>query len=391
MFIQKIRLPMRYKEGVTLNSSAPIFYYDGSCFELGRKITIRPNLSKEKIISVEKDHVVEWTVFFSQSSAYTTAMKVYRKQDVPSGDTIYSCDKYLFTRSIENLLHEADLYRTDGLKSAQMFELENAVCYNPQFLSDTDEIFFNYDRLSFIEAQIERVLLTGNKLPLFPVAKDLILKKEVGSDILVDPDTRYYSDDFESIDPVKRAVYDLTVPIIQFLSQASPTEKQIVGSLSPHSSQPALFQYIGQHVNEDLSGQYHFPYPFSGKELIRDHSFNNDLYQAIDIFDRSFFDHFCLKLFPKTQTIEVVYYGNTHLYSDKTTMQECANFLHHELQSIVSMLYSIDKWSNNSCNVITVCKTVTEELFIDLVKNGRHENLYVDLCVFDLLAHNLIG
>ena len=387
MFIQKMKLPMRYKSGISLSSEMPIFYRDGGCFKLGRKITIQPNISKEKIIGVAKDRIVEWTVFSYNTESYITAMKIYEK--LPSArEPVFTCSKYLFTKAIENFFYDSHFFRTNGLKSAQMFELENAICCKPAFMSDMDEILFKFDRVSFIESEIER-LFVFNKQPLLPVAHDLILKKEVSSDILVDPDVWCYEDMCDN-DPVKDAVSGLTVPILQLLASASPSEKQIINQLSPQQSQPPLFQYIGKHANENITDQYQFTYPFDGAELVKNYTFSSEIYQAIDIFDRSFFDHFCVKLSNDPKTPKSAYYGNTYLYSDQTELENCTDFLKTGLNNILQMLYAINKWSNNSFDTITVCKTVTEELFIDLEKNGRHEVFYIDLCIFDLLAHNLI-
>ena len=378
MYTKKIRLPMRYSEGSELSTEGVLFYQDGCCMQLGRVLEICAGLSKEKLVSISKDRVTEWIMFKSQGRTYVTTMKVYRYH-ICQNNTLLYCDKYLFTKAIENLLWDTKMSPNNGLMSAQMFKLENAIAHNPTFESDEDEIFFNFDRQSFVDHTIEKLLLYQNDHPLLPVAKDLIMKKQVGSDILAD------NDDYEALSGkciIEEAVLDLTVPIKQYLAAAPSFEKTIVSQLSPYQYHPKLIQTIGAHVNVDSTPFVGFKCPFSKQDVNRTLHLDNLLYNALDVSDNYEFNVFGITYTPAEERFEIHYLENSYWKINPPSK------LPIHLEEAFRYIF---KWYNNPCRKISVCKTISEEVFISVeTMSGRHENFYIDITLFDLMAHNLI-
>ena len=125
MFIRKLKLPSRYNPGTELSTESVLFYQDGGCIQLGREITIQPGVTKEKMISFNRDHVTEWLLFHYNNQTYVTTMKVFSMVMSNSGNQLVGCEKFMFTKAIENFLFDAKFCVNDGLESAQLFRLKN--------------------------------------------------------------------------------------------------------------------------------------------------------------------------------------------------------------------------------------------------------------------------
>lgn len=352
---------------------------DSSCALIGRKISFFNIIRKQKLVSVEVDRATEWIVFYANNNTYVTSMKVYR---LFSNQAFVTCEKYLFIKAIENLLQATCSNKNDGLVSVPRFKLEDVICYDPVFSCDEDEIYFNFDRVAYVESQIEKLLMSENDYPLLPVIHDLIIKKEIGGgDLFVDPNEQRY----ENADPIRNAVLNLTVPIKTYLSTANETEKQIIKQLSPYQYQPKMLQYLGSKVNENLTRPYVFQCPVNDEEIHRIQNFTEYLYEAIDLIDRSNQNHFCISWFSETNKFFTTYTGNSYFEKEKSGVDGCP-------EDLKESFYQIQKWFNQRCISITICKTITEECFIDIAETtGSHFRFYVDLAVFDLLAHNLLN
>lgn len=378
MFTKKLKLPMRYMEGSQLSTEGVLFYQDGGCIQLGRDLEVCAGLTKEKLVSMTKDRVTEWVMFKSQGHTYVTSMKVFRYLLSPSNPLLF-CEKYLFTKAIENLLWDTKMSDTNGLMSAQMFKLENAISHNPVFESDEEEIFFNFDRCSYVDHTIEKLLLHENDHPLLPVAKDLIMKKQVSGDILAD------NDDYEYLSGkciVQEAVQELTVPIKQYLATAPCIEKTMVSQLSPYQYQPKMIQAISARVNVDCTPFYDFRCPLAKDDINRRMHLDSFLYGALDTFDNYEFNVFGISYIPNEEKFEIHYLENSYWRIEPPTKLP---------RTMEDAFRSVAKWYNWPCDKISICKTLSEEIYIDVShRNGLCEKFYIDIPIFDLMAHNLI-
>lgn len=383
MFTQKLKIPMRYEPGTTFDTSGVLFYQDGGCMPLGRVVSIVPGLYKEKLCSLSKDRVTEWVSFTYNNTTYVTSMKVYTLMDLNDGKNIF-CDKYLFTKAIESLLYDSGMSDSCELMSSQMFKLENTISEYPQFASDEEEIFFNFDKRAYIDSKIEEKLLTKNPYPILPVARDLIFKKNVDADILADnPDERFYEQTYPA-EAIEVAVNEITVPIKGYLAAAPITERRIVGELSPFQTQPKIMEYIRSRVNENLTPFMKFKCPFSKDEMNEGIVTNDVLYSVISDFDEYPYNYYCVE-YTSDEKYRTVYRGNTYFgcYKENEASVDW---------KIKCALQYLGKWFNSPFKKVSVCRTPTEELFISFTtSNGTTFNFYVDIAVFDLAAHNLIN
>ena len=205
------------------------------------------------------------------------------------------------------------------------------------------------------------------------------MKKQVGSDILAD------NDDYEALSGkciIEEAVLDLTVPIKQYLAAAPSFEKTIVSQLSPYQYHPKLIQTLGARVNVDSTPFVGFKCPFSKQDVNRTLHLDNLLYEALDVFDNYEFNVFGITYTPTEERFEIHYLENSYWKIDPPSKLP----LHLE-----EAFRHIFKWYNSPCRKISVCKTILEEVFISVeTMSGRRENFYVDIALFDLMAHNLI-
>ena len=377
MFIQKLRMPMRYKPGTFLDTTGVLFYQDGSCIQLGRTVQVVPGLSKEKLCNVTPNRVTEWVTFKHGGREYVTSMRVYtRYMDSLHKQRIH-VDKFLFTKAIENLLNDTKMCKNDGLMSAQMFRLENAIRRNPDLVDPDEQVFFNFDRCAYVESMIERLLLTQNDHPIMPIYHDLIFKKDVGAEVLADEE--HYLD---YNNPISDAVMDLTVPIKSYLASSPILEREIVGALSPFKYQPNLLQVMSHRVNEDRTPFLQFKCPLSEKDINEDMCANDIIYSLVSTLDEYPFDAFCISYDVKTDTSKFVYKLNTHFGTDDSV--KVPKLMHDAVKLLV-------KWFNEPCTRIDIARTPTEEIFISILTGSGHNvKFYVDIALFDLAAHNLI-
>ena len=377
MFIQKLKIPMRYDPGTILDTTGVLFYQDGTCMQLGRTVQVVPGLTKEKICNVSKGRVTEWVKFCYNKSDYVTSMRVYTRRETCINGPLISSEKYLFTKAIENLLNDTQMCNNSGLSSAQMFRLENAIRNSPDKVSEDDEVFYHFDKCAYVESMIERLLLTQNDHPIIPIYHDLIFKKDFGSEVLVDPE-----DYIPYTDPITDAVYDLTVPIKSYLASSSTIEKEIVGSLSPYQYEPNILQIMSKRPNEDKTAFMQFKCPFDKSVINADFQTNDIMYPFITTLDEYPFDSMCLTYNVINDTSKFVYKTNTHFGTDNNN--KVPSSLHYAIRNLV-------KWFNEPFTRIDVCRTPTDEVFISIVTGSGHKvNFYVDIALFDLAAHNLI-
>ena len=377
MFIQKLKIPMRHAPGTTLDTTGVLFYQDGTCMQLGRTVQVVPGLTKEKICNVSNGRVTEWMKFRHDKNDYVTSMRVFTKRMSCDHQPLISSEKYLFTKAIENLLNDTKMCQNDGLSSAQMFRLENAIRNNPESVNEEDETFYYLDKCRYVENVIEKLLLTQNDHPILPIYHDLIFKKDFGSEVLMDP-----SDYIPCIDPIKDAVYDLTVPIKSYLASSPTIEREIVGSLSPYHHEPNLLQIMSKRPNEDKTNFIRFKCPFDKSVIDSDFQTNEIMYPFITTLDEYPFDSLCLTYNVTENRIEFVYKTNTHFGTDNN------NRVPMPLQIVTR---SLVQWFNEPCTRIDICRTPTDEVFISVhARSGHKVNFYVDIALFDLAAHNLI-
>lgn len=377
MFIQKLKMPMRHNPGTFLDTTGVLFYQDGTCMQLGRSVQVVPGLTKEKLCSVTPNRVTEWISFKHDHKSYVTSMRVYSRYEDSLHKPQITMEKYLFTKAIENLLNDSKMCKNDGLMSAQMFKLENVIKRNPDLVDPDEEAFFNFDKCAYVEAMIERLLLRENDHPIMPIYHDLICKKDVGSEVLAD-DERY----IPYINPISDAVLDLTVPIKSYLASSPVIEREIVGALSPFRYQPNLLMVMATKANEDLTPFLQFKCPFSENELNNDICTGEIIYSLITTIDEFPFDAFCVSYDVTTNTSAFVYKSNTHFGSDN--ILKVPKVMHDAIRAMVV-------WFNEPCIKIDVCRTPTEEIFINILTGSGHNvRYYVDIALFDLAAHNLI-
>lgn len=377
MFIQRLSMPMRYKPGTALDTTGVLFYQDGTCMQLGRTIQVVPGLTKEKLCSVTPNRVTEWVTFRHNGRNYVTSMRVYTRYEDSMHKQQIRSDKFLFTKAIENLLNDSQMCKNDGLMSAQMFRLENAISRNPELVDPEEEIFYQFDRCAYVETMVERLLLSQNDHPIMPIYHDLIFKKDVGAEVLADENNYLVY-----TNPITDAVFDLTVPIKSYLASSPIVEREIVGSLSPFKYQPNLLQMMSQRVNEDLTLFTQFKCPFSEKDLNEDICANDTIYSLVSTIDEFPFDAFCVSYNALTDTSRFIYKVNTHFGTDG--MVKVPKLMHDSIKLL-------KKWFNEPCNKIDICRTPTEEIFINIHTTTGHDvKFYVDISLFDLAAHNLI-
>lgn len=377
MFIQKLRMPMRCKPGTFLDTTGVLFYQDGSCTQLGRTVIVVPGLAKEKLCSVTPNRVTEWVTFDHDGRKYVTTMRVYTRYMDSLHKQHINVEKYLFTKAIENLLNDSKMCENNGLMSAQMFRLENAIRHNPDLVDPDEQIFFDFDRCAYVETMIERLLLTKTDHPIMPIYHDLIFKKDVGAEVLADEENHLAYNN-----PISDAVLDLTVPIKSYLASSPIIEREIVGALSPFKYQPNLLQVMSNRVNEDRTPFLQFKCPLNEKELNEDMCTNDIFYSLVSTIDEYPFDAFCISYDVITDASKFVYKVNTHFGMDSNT--KVPKLMHDSVKLLV-------KWFNEPCTRIDICRTPTEEIFIDIFTGSGHNvKFYVDIALFDLAAHNLI-
>ena len=377
MFIQKLRMPMRYRPGTSLDTTGVLFYQDGTCMQLGRTIQVVPGLTKEKLCSVTPNRVTEWVTFKHDGKNYVTSMRVYARYEDSTHKPQIRSDKFLFTKAIENLLNDSKMCRNDGLMSAQMFRLENAIRRNPDLVDPEEEIFYQFDRCAYVENMVERLLLKQNDYPIMPIYHDLIFKKDIGSEVLADED-----DYLTQINPITDAVFDLTVPIKSYLASSPIIEREIVGALSPFKYQPNLLQVMSHRVNEDRTPFVQFKCPFAEKDLNEDICANDTIYSLVSTVDEFPFDAFCVSYDAITDSSNFIYKVNTHFGTDN--IMKVPKLMHDSIRLL-------KKWFNEPCDKIDICRTPTEEIFINIhTTTGHNVRFYVDISLFDLAAHNLI-
>ena len=379
MFIQRLRMPIRYKPGTSLDTTGVLFYQDGTCMQLGRTVQVVPGLAKEKLCNITPNRVTEWVTFKHNEREYVTSMCVYsRHEDIYHKQVLHK-DKYLFTKAIENLLNDSCMCKNNGLMSAQMFRLENAISRNPEYVDPEEEIFFQFDRCAYVENMVEKLLLTNNDHPIMPIYHDLIFKKDVGAEVLADENDGYY---YTEINPITEAVCDLTVPIKAYLASSPIIEREIVGALSPFKYQPNLLQVMSKRINEDRTPFLQFKCPFNEKDINEDMCANETIYSLVSTIDEFPYDAFCVTYDVETRKSKFVYKLNTHFGTDNKL--EVPRIMH----DVISLL---PKWFNESCKKIDICRTPTEEIFIDILTGSGHNvRFYIDIALFDLAAHNLI-
>jgi hypothetical protein len=378
MFIQKLKLPTRYNPGTTIDTTGVLFHQDGSCMPLGRVIQIVPGISKEKVCNVLKNRITEWIKFCFNGVNYVTSMRVYVRGELNTHRPFFTSEKYLFTKAIENLLNDTKMCSNTGLTSAQMFRLENAIKNNPDQVDPEEELYFNFDKCAYVENMIEKLLLTQNSYPILPIYHDLIFKKNIGSEVLMEPD-----DYIPCADPITDAVYDLTVPIKSYLASSSVLEKDIIGSLSPYQYGPNLLQVMAKHPHEDKTNFIVFKCPFDQKVINSDVQTNELMYTFISTLDEYPFDSVCLTHEVKSGLTKFIYKFNTHFGTD---------FENKVPRNIQIATQNLVKWFNEPCTKIDICKTPTNEIFINIHTATDHVvGFYIDIDLFDLAAHNLIN
>lgn len=383
MFIRKLKLPSRYNPGTELSTESVLFYQDGGCIQLGREITIQPGVTKEKMISFNRDHVTEWLLFHYNNQTYVTTMKVFSMVMSNSGNQLVGCEKFMFTKAIENFLFDAKFCVNDGLESAQLFRLKNAICRMANegehvFEDEGEEFLYKYDKQGYLDIMVERLLLENNPYPMVPIVQDLICKKEVGSEILID-DPYWYMDN-----PVHAAVQDMTVPIMTYLASASPMEKSIVTQLSPYQYQPKIIKHLNTRPNEDVTNFYAYKCPFLKDEVSRSLRIDSSLYQAIDKIDRDVMDAFSLSFDSNSKSINLKYGINSYFSKMEILKNQCSLNIEEAVSDIV-------KWFNEPIARVDICKTIFEEIFIEItLPTGTSAKFYVDIPIFDLMAHNLV-
>lgn len=383
MFIRKLKLPSRYVPGTELSTEGVLFYQDGGCIKLGREITIQPGVTKEKLVAFYPDHVTEWIMFHFNSMTYVTTMKVFSMAMTGDNRQLIGCEKFMFTKAIENLLYDTKFCENNGLESAQLFRLKNAICRmatdgTKSFNDEGEAFLFKYDRMGYLDIEIERLLLRDSPYPMVPLVRDLICKKEINSEILSD-DPYWYIED-----PVRYAVQDMTVPILTYLASAAPIEKDIITQLSPYQYQPKLIKHLSSRPNEDVTNFYGYKCPFLKNEVSRSLRLDTELYQAIDKIDRDTMDAFSLSFDNNSKSISMRYGGNT--YFNRMDMNN-KNYT----QNVKDAIDELVKWFNEPFVRLDVCKTIFEEIFIEIIlPSGTAAKFYVDIPIFDLMAHNLI-
>lgn len=377
MFIQKLKLPMRYEPGTSIDTTGVLFHQDGTCMPLGRTIQVVPGITKEKICNISKNRVTEWVKFRYNNTDYVTSMRVYTKNELNTHKPFFTSDKYLFTKAIENLLNDTKMCANTGLSSAQMFRLENAIRNNPSYVNEDEEVFYCFDKCAYVSNVIERLLLTQNKYPILPIYHDLIFKKDFGSEVLMDP-----IDYIPCTDPITDAVYDLTVPIKSYLAASPFVEREIVGSLSPYQYEPNLLQIMAKRPNEDKTEFLKFKCPLDKSVINSDFVTNDIMYSFITTIDEYPFDSMCVMYDVETNTSKFVYKFNSHFGTDY--IDKVPRFINEAMGTLV-------KWFNETCVKIDVCKTPTDEIFINIHTQSDHKiGFYIDIDLFDLAAHNLI-